>query len=108
RRPLPRALRPAGEAWRRRPGGRRMTEAALNAEDERESEDRRRRPPRAVVGSSLDKEEEIFGKAYDPKVVRRIWAFVRPYRKQIYLSVAAVLVFTLTQLAIPLIIRFAI
>ncbi len=59
-----------------------------------ESEDRRRRPPRAVVGSSLDKEEEVFGKAYDPKIVRRIWAFVRPYRKQIFISVAAVLVFT--------------
>ncbi|HTM95733.1 MAG TPA: ABC transporter ATP-binding protein, partial [Croceibacterium sp.] len=83
-----------------------MTEAALNTDDE--SEDRRRRPPRAVVGSALDREEEIFGKAYDPKIVRRIWAFVKPYRKQIYLSVAAVLIFTLTQLALPLIIRFAI
>ena len=43
-----------------------------------------------------------------PAIVRRIWAFVKPYRTQIYISVAAVLVFTLTQLAIPLIIRFAI
>src|SRR5690606_1404671 len=32
----------------------------------------------------------------------------KPYRTQIYISVAAVLLFTLTQLAIPLIIRFAI
>ncbi|WDR00616.1 ABC transporter ATP-binding protein [Devosia sp. J2-20] len=53
-------------------------------------------------------EEEIFGKAYDPKTVRRIWAFVRPYRLRIYLAVAAVLVFTTTQLAIPLIIGRAI
>ncbi|HWU19757.1 MAG TPA: ABC transporter ATP-binding protein [Devosia sp.] len=65
------------------------------------------RPPRASVGSHRI-EEEVFGKAYDPKTVRRIWAFVRPYRKRIYLSVAAVLVFTLTQLAIPLIIGWAI
>lgn len=83
-----------------------MTDAAVPEDDE--SEDRRRRPPRAVVGSSLDKEEEIFGKAYDPRIVRRIWAFVKPYRSQIYISVAAVLLFTLTQLALPLIIRFAI
>ena len=34
--------------------------------------------------------------------------FVQPYRRQICISVAAVLVFTLTQLAIPLIIRYAI
>ena len=83
-----------------------MTDAAIPEDDE--SEDRGRRPPRAVVGSSLDKEEEVFGKVYDPRIVRRIWTFVRPYRGQIYLSVAAVLGFTLTQLAIPLIIRFAI
>lgn len=65
------------------------------------------RPPRASVGSHRI-EEEVFGKAYDPKTVRRIWAFVKPYRAKIYLSVAAVLVFTATQLAIPLIIGWAI
>ncbi|SFV37110.1 ATP-binding cassette, subfamily B [Devosia crocina] len=65
------------------------------------------RPPRASVGSHRI-EEEVFGKAYDPKTVRRIWAFVKPYRLKIYLSVAAVLVFTATQLAIPLIIGWAI
>ena len=65
------------------------------------------RPPRASVGSHRI-EEEVFGKAYDPKTVRRIWAFVRPYRMKIYLSVLAVLVFTGTQLAIPLIIGNAI
>ena len=65
------------------------------------------RPPRASVGSHRI-EEDVFGKAYDPKTVRRIWAFVRPYRLKIYLSVAAVLVFTATQLAIPLIIGHAI
>ncbi|KRA42285.1 ABC transporter ATP-binding protein [Devosia sp. Root635] len=65
------------------------------------------RPPRASVGSHRI-EEEIFGKAYDPHTVRRIWAFVRPYQTKIYLSVGAVLVFTATQLAIPLIIGRAI
>lgn len=65
------------------------------------------RPPRASVGSHKI-EEEVFGKAYDPQTVRRIWAYVHPYRVKIYLSVAAVLVFTLTQLSIPLIIGNAI
>jgi ATP-binding cassette subfamily B multidrug efflux pump len=65
------------------------------------------RPPRASVGSHRI-EEEVFGKAYDPQTVRRIWAFVRPYRSKIYISVAAVIVFTATQLAIPLIIAWAI
>ncbi len=62
---------------------------------------------RAVVGSHRI-EEEIFGRAFDGRVLRRIWAFVRPYRQDVVISVAAVIVFTLSQLSIPLIIRFAI
>jgi ATP-binding cassette subfamily B multidrug efflux pump len=65
------------------------------------------RPPRAVVGSHRP-QEELFGRAFDAHVLQRIWAFVRPYRQQFAISVAAVLIFTLTQLAIPLIIRSAI
>jgi ATP-binding cassette subfamily B protein len=82
--------------------------SAIDDEEERETARYPgQRPPRASVGSHRI-EEEVFGKAYDPRTVRRIWAFVRPYRGKIYLSVAAVLVFTVTQLAIPLIIGRAI
>ena len=80
-----------------------MTDAALEEDEVHKG----KRPPRAVVGSHRP-DEEVFGKAYDPKIVRRIWAFVSPYRGQVAISVTAVLVFTLSQLAIPLIIRFAI
>ena len=66
-----------------------------------------RRPPRAVVGSHRP-EEAMFGRAFDARILQRIWVFVRPYRRQVVVSVAAVLVFTLTQLAIPLVIRTAI
>lgn len=66
-----------------------------------------RRPPRAVVGSHRP-QEEMFGRAFDARILQRIWAFVRPFRRQFAISVAAVLIFTLTQLAIPLIIRSAI
>ncbi|RUX78457.1 ABC transporter ATP-binding protein [Mesorhizobium sp. M7A.F.Ca.US.006.04.2.1] len=72
-----------------------------------EKEDTSGPPTKAVVGSHRD-DEEVFGKAYDPRIVRRIWSFVRPYQNRIFISVAAVLVFTLTQLAIPLVIRYAI
>ncbi|MAQ85394.1 MAG: multidrug ABC transporter [Maritimibacter sp.] len=62
---------------------------------------------RAVVGSDRI-EEEIFGRAFDGKVVRRIWDFVGPYRNRVWIAVAAVIIFTLSQLSIPLLIRFAI
>src|SRR3569833_2749608 len=78
------------------------------AEDiELDEEDRSRRPKKAVVGSQRE-DEEVFGAAYDPKIVRRIWAFVDPYKSKLAISVASVLAFTATQLAIPLIIRYAI
>lgn len=66
-----------------------------------------RRPPRAVVGSHRI-EEEMFGRAFDSNIVKRIWGFVSPYRTEVVISVAAVLIFTATQLVIPLIIRYAI
>ena len=62
---------------------------------------------RAVVGSHRI-EEEMFGRVFDPQIIRRIGAFVQPYRRKFIISVIAVLVFTLTQLAIPMIIRRAI
>ncbi|OWK21761.1 hypothetical protein AJ88_11525 [Mesorhizobium amorphae CCBAU 01583] len=79
----------------------------MSTQNDTEKEDTSGRPTKAVVGSHRD-EEEVFGKAYDPRIVRRIWSFVKPYQGRIFISVAAVLVFTLTQLAIPLVIRYAI
>ncbi|MER8445385.1 ABC transporter ATP-binding protein/permease [Mesorhizobium sp. M1066] len=79
----------------------------MSTQSDDDKEDTSGRPTKAVVGSHRD-DEEVFGKAYDPRIVRRIWSFVNPYRSRIFISVAAVLVFTLTQLAIPLVIRYAI
>ena len=62
---------------------------------------------RAVVGSHRI-EEEMFGTVFDQKIMARIGAFVVPYRRDFMISVAAVLIFTLTQLSIPLIIRYVI
>ncbi len=66
------------------------------------------RPPRAVVGSQISRDEEIFGALYDRKVVRRFMGYVRPYRGGLVFAIAAVLVYTAAQLAIPLVIGHAI
>jgi ATP-binding cassette subfamily B multidrug efflux pump len=52
--------------------------------------------------------EEIFGAVVDPRVLRRFVAFLAPYRWVILASVGAVLAFTLTQIAVPLVIRYVI
>jgi ATP-binding cassette subfamily B multidrug efflux pump len=62
---------------------------------------------RAVVGSDRI-EEEIFGRVFDGKVTQRIWQFVRPYKRQVAISVAAVVTYTGAQLTIPLLISYAI
>ena len=54
---------------------------------------------RAVVGSDRI-EEEIFGRVFDGKVASRIWQFVRPYKRPLMISVAAVVTFTGSQLTI--------
>ncbi len=62
------------------------------------------RPPRAVVGSQSNTEEQIFA-AFDGKIIRRFWSFISPYRRQLVLAVLAVLAFAATQISIPLILR---
>ena len=68
----------------------------------------RRTRPLAVVGSQISVEEVLFGKAFDRWVLGRIAGYLAPYRRQLLLGVLGVLVFTGTQLAIPLLIRTAI
>ena len=76
--------------------------------DAQEPDQDDRRPPRAVVGSQISVDEEMFGAAFDGRVISRFMSYVYPYRSRIYLALGAVLTFTGAQLAIPLIIRYAI
>lgn len=78
------------------------------ATDLPENKPNRGRPPRAYVGSQVSSDEEIFGALFDGGVVRRFMTYVRPYRKRVWLAIAAVLIVTGAQLAIPLIIRHGI
>ncbi|MCY4141649.1 MAG: hypothetical protein OXF56_25720 [Rhodobacteraceae bacterium] len=70
--------------------------------------DTRRSGPLAVVGSQISLDEELFGQAFDRWVVGRIATYLKPYKRRIAIAVASVLIFTFTQLAIPLVIQTAI
>ena len=59
-----------------------------------ETGDKTGRPPRAVVGSTIGRDEEMFGAAFDRNVVRRFFSYVKPYRKRLYVALLALLVFT--------------
>lgn len=66
------------------------------------------RPPLAVVGSQISQDEELFGRAFDPWVIKRFMAYLAPYRRQLLIGLGCVLAFTLTQLTLPLLVRAAI
>ena len=61
--------------------------------------------PLAVVGSQTSQDEVIFGRAFDKWVITRFLGHLAPYKLRICIGVTAVLVYTLTQLSIPLIVR---
>jgi ATP-binding cassette, subfamily B, multidrug efflux pump len=53
-------------------------------------------------------DEDILGKAYDPRIARRLVGFLGPYRKQLVFTTILVLIGTLADLALPLLFSRAI
>ena len=52
--------------------------------------------------------EQIFGAAFDGRIVRRFSVYLKPYRRRLLLAVGAVLVFTASSLAFPIMVRFGV
>jgi len=71
-------------------------------------QEKQKQEPLAVVGSQDAFEEEMFGAAFDGEILRRFWTFIKPYKRTLFIAMIGVLVFTITQISIPLLIRFAI
>ena len=66
----------------------------------------RNRAASARPGSAKDeRDEEIFGAAFNGRVIRRFIGFMRPYRGRLAIAIGCVVVFTVTQLSIPLVIK---
>ena len=60
------------------------------------------------MAQSFFQEDEILGKAYDGRLVRRLWAFVRPYQKLVWVTVLVALVAVGNDLLAPYITQVAI
>ncbi|MEE8302992.1 MAG: ABC transporter ATP-binding protein [Candidatus Tectomicrobia bacterium] len=52
-------------------------------------------------------DETVVGKVYDNRVVKRLFTYIAPYRKDALISLAAALVYTVANVGIPLVIMFA-
>jgi len=64
--------------------------------------------PRPARATSEDADEQIFGKVFDRGIMRRFLGYVAPYRRRLWLAIGCVVLFTASQLAIPLVIGIAI
>jgi ATP-binding cassette subfamily B multidrug efflux pump len=61
------------------------------------------------TGTSTDNQiEEIFGKAYDHKVISRLIPFLKPQKKLLLMAFSAMLIFVITQSSFPYIIKIGI
>lgn len=60
------------------------------------------------VGVGTYHEEEALGKAYDARLVRRLWTYVRPYRGRLVVSLALLLLISALQLLLPYLMKIAI
>ena len=65
-------------------------------------------PLKAVVGSQVSQDEEMFGRAFDGRVIRRFLSYCKPHTVMLLTAILSVLIFTATQIAFPLVILYAI
>ncbi|HPC77434.1 MAG TPA: hypothetical protein PK811_03785, partial [bacterium] len=56
----------------------------------------------------IDAEEEVLGKAYDPKLARRIFRLAIPHKREIIITVIFMLIASAANLIRPYILRLAI
>ena len=56
----------------------------------------------------MSHEEEVLGKAYDARLMRRLLGYLRPYRRQVAFAFAAIVGASLLQLAQPYLVKVAI
>ena len=63
---------------------------------------------RGGMRHSVAHDEDSLGQVYDSRLVRRLWAYVRPYRGQLLLSVVLLVAVGAAQLVQPYIVKLAI
>ena len=71
-------------------------------------EKKRNNPPKASIKRNTFFDEEIFGTAYDQKIVKRFGKYLKPFKKQIIYAIIAVIFFSISSVLLPLIVKYTI
>ena len=62
-------------------------------------------PPKASIKLGPTQDEEVFGEAFNGQVVSRFVKYIAPYKSLLWVAIIAVLVFTVSSIAIPLVVK---
>ncbi|MEE8047126.1 MAG: ABC transporter ATP-binding protein, partial [Dehalococcoidia bacterium] len=62
-------------------------------------------PPKASIKLGPTQDEEVFGEAFSGQVVGRFIKYMAKYKALLWVAITAVLIFTVSSIAIPLIVR---
>ena len=62
-------------------------------------------PPKASIKLGPTQDEEVFGEAFNGQIVSRFIKYVSAYKALLWVAITAVLVFSITSIAIPLIVK---
>ena len=65
------------------------------------------RIPTATAGADLHEEEEL-GKAYDARLIARLWGYIRPFQRLFWLAIACLPLSSAAMLAQPYILKLAV
>lgn len=62
-------------------------------------------PPKASIKLGATVDEEVFGEAFNGQVVNRFMKYIAAYKVLLWIAISAVVVFTVSSIAIPLIVK---
>jgi len=62
-------------------------------------------PPKASIKLGPTRDEEVFGEAFNGQVVGRFMKYITAYKVLLWVAISAVVVFTVSSIAIPLIVK---
>jgi ATP-binding cassette subfamily B protein/subfamily B ATP-binding cassette protein MsbA len=65
------------------------------------------KPPHPQTPPPSHDDDTILGKAYDPKLVRRLWGYVRPYRWRLFAALGFMTVATVMNVSGPYLVKLA-
>src|ERR1700729_2059640 len=71
-------------------------------------QDKETKKQKALAAQAMAQEEEVLGKAYDSRLMRRLLTYLRPYRWQVAIALAAIIIKSFCDVLGPYLVKVAV